>query len=134
MSNADPVHEKLDIRSNSTLKISAPIPVEYVFTEGGNNTPKFDPWGVPLFTVSDLDDDGCDDVVLDWTDSRTSFQIFYGNKAAAVKQVDVFEQEHDLRTVRQFEFAGLNGDGVQDIVCFTALCMEGKAIRCPLGL
>ena len=52
VSNADPVPEKLDIRSNFTVKISAPIPTEYVFTEG-SNTPKFDPWGVPLFTVSD---------------------------------------------------------------------------------
>ena len=80
VSNADPVPEKLDIRSNFTVKISAPIPTEYVFTEG-SNTPKFDPWGVPLFTVSDLDDDGCDDLVLDWTDSLTPIQIFYGNKA-----------------------------------------------------
>ena len=119
VSNADPVPEKLDIRSNFTVKISAPIPTEYVFTEG-SNTPKFDPWGVPLFTVSDLDDDGCDDLVLDWTDSLAPIQIFYGNKAGAVKQVDVFEQEHDVRTVRQFEFADLNEDGVQDIVGFTA--------------
>ena len=87
-----------------------------------------------LFTVSDLDDDGCDDVVLDWTDCVPLSRYFTVIKPAAmVKQVDVFEQEHDVRTVRQFEFAGLNGDGVQDIVCFTAPCMEGKA-RCPLGL
>ena len=36
VSNADPVPEKLDIRSNFKVKISAPIPIEYVFTEGSN--------------------------------------------------------------------------------------------------
>ena len=101
MSNADSVTKKLDIRSNFTVKISAPMPTEYVFIKG-SITPIFDPWGVPLFTVSDLDDDGCDDAVLNWTDPLIPIQIFYGNKAGAVKQVDVFEQGHGVRTVRQF--------------------------------
>jgi hypothetical protein len=71
---------------------------------------------VPLFTVSDLDYDGCDDVVLDWTDSLTPIQVFYGNSDGAVKRADVFEQKYNVRTVRQFEFTDLNEDGVQDIV------------------
>jgi len=75
---------------------------------------------VPLFTVSDLDNDGCDDVVLDWTDSLTPIQVFYGNSDGAVKRADVFEQKYNVRTVRQFEFADLNEDGVQDIVGFTS--------------
>lgn len=117
--HADVVSETLDIRSNFSLKVSNPILTEYVFTEGSNK-PKFEPWGVAIFTVADLDQDKCDDVVLEWSDSLSPIQIFYGNETGILKQESPFEPDVRVRSIRQFKFADLNQDDVLDIVGFTA--------------
>ena len=118
-SYADIAPEILDIKSNFSPKVTKPIPTEYVFTEGSNE-PKFDPWGVGIFTVADLDQDQCDDVVLEWSDSLSPIQVFYGNKTGALEQGFPFQPGVKVRSVRQFKFSDLNHDGVLDIVGFTA--------------
>ena len=109
----------LDLKANFTIQISKPIPTEYVFTNG-SNSPEIDPWGVAVFKVADLDNDGCDDVALEWTDSFSSPQIFYGNSTGVLIRENVFLTDARVRSIRQFEFDDLNGDGIKDIFGFTA--------------
>ena len=118
-SYAENLYEALDIKSNFTLKVSEPIPTEYVFTEGANE-PKFEAYGVAIFTVADLDKDSCDDVILSWADSLSPIQVFYGGSDGFLKRKNSFQSEKKVRTVRQFKFADLNQDGFLDIVGFTA--------------
>jgi hypothetical protein len=118
-SYAENLYEALDIKSNFTLRVSEPIPTEYVFTEGANE-PEFEPHSVAIFTVADLDKDNCDDVILNWADSLSPIQVFYGSGDGFLKRKNPFQSEKKVRTVRQFKFADLNQDGFLDIVGFTA--------------
>lgn len=118
-SYAENLYEVLDIKSNFTLRVSEPIPTEYVFTEGANG-PKFEPYGVAAFRVADIDQDTCDDVILDWQDSLSPIQVFYGDKDGTLKRLDPFTNKVNFRSVRQFEVKDLNQDGILDLVGFTA--------------
>ena len=114
-SYAENLYEVLDIKSNFTLRVSEPIPTEYVFTEGANG-PKFEPYGVAAFRVADIDQDTCDDVILDWQDSLSPIQVFYGDKDGTLKRLDPFTNKVNFRSVRQFEVKDLNQDGILDLV------------------
>jgi hypothetical protein len=75
---------------------------------------------VGIFTFTDLDQDKCNDVILEWSESLSPIQVFYRNKTGALEQGFPFQPSVKVRSVHQFKFSDLNHDGVLDINGFTA--------------
>ena len=115
---SDAEYPALDFYSLYQRVESAPFPIEYVYT-GGANKPAFERFAVPKFYVADLNNDRCDDVLLDWADSAGEPIVFFGNKSGKLEARDVFPGHNKVRTIREAGFEDLNGDGFLDIVGFS---------------
>lgn len=115
---SDAEYPALDFYSLYQRVESAPFPIEYVYTEGANK-PAFEKFAVPKFYVADLNNDRCDDVLLDWADSAGEPIVFFGNKSGKLEARDVFPGHNKVRTIREAGFEDLNGDGFLDIVGFS---------------
>ena len=115
---SDAKYPALDFYSLYQRVESAPFPIEYVYTEGANK-PAFEKFAVPKFYVADLNNNRCDDVLLDWADSAGEPIVFFGNKSGKLEARDVFPGHNKVRTIREAGFEDLNGDGFLDIVGFS---------------
>ena len=61
---------------------SESVPSQYVFTNG-TNKPVFGRMSNSLIYVSDLDNDKCDDGLLDFADSAAEPRVFFGNSESS---------------------------------------------------
>ena len=113
-------HEAVSVDfSRYRVVYSAPVPNQFVFTNGANK-PAFERMSNSIIYVADLDNDKCDDVLLDFADSAAEPRVFFGNSEYKFVASDPFIGTHPVRHIRRATFSDLNGDGVKDIIGFTA--------------
>ena len=113
-------HETVSVDfSRYKVIYSEPVPNQYVFTNG-TNKPVFGRMSNSLIYVSDLDNDKCDDVLLDFADSAAEPRVFFGNSEKKFVASDPFIGTYPVRHIRRASFADLNNDGVNDIIGFSA--------------
>ena len=113
-------HEGVSVDfSRYRVVYSAPVPNQFVFTNGANK-PAFERMSNSIIYVADLDNDKCDDVMLDFADSAAEPRVFFGNSEYKFVASDPFIGTHPVRHIRRATFSDLNGDGVKDIIGFTA--------------
>lgn len=97
---------------------SVSIPIEYVYTNGAS-TPRFpdQAFGLLYLFSHDFDADGCDDVLASFGDSYSSPGVIFGGKGGyRFRHIGLPKTRH-LRNIGKGD---LNGDGIVDLVGFTA--------------
>ena len=111
--------EGVDFERLYDIVLSEPVSHEFVYTEG-QNTPLYEAMAVPNYYVGDLNDDNCDDLLLDYSDSLGIPQVFFGNKEREFTPTTPFIGDARVRTIRRAQFADINNDGRTDFVGFTS--------------
>ena len=117
---ASPIDEAVSVDfSRYEVTYSASVPKQFVFTNGANK-PAFEPMSNSIIYVADIDNDNCDDVLLDFADSAAEPRVFFGNPEKEFVASDPFIGKNPVRHIRRAAFADLNDDGINDIIGFTA--------------
>ena len=111
--------EGVDFERLYDIVLSEPMDHEYLYTEG-KNTPLYEAMAVPNYYVGDLNDDSCDDLLLDYSDSLGIPQVVFGNKEKKFAPTTPFIGDARVRTIRRAQFVDINKDGKTDFVGFTA--------------
>lgn len=111
--------EGVDFERLYNIVLSEPVNHEFVYTEG-QNTPLYEAMAVPNYYVGDLNDDNCDDLLLDYSDSLGIPQVFFGNKEREFAPTTPFIGDARVRTIRRAQFVDINNDGRTDFVGFTS--------------
>ena len=109
--------EGVDFERLYNIVLSEPVNHEFVYTEG-KNTPLYEAMAVPNYYVGDLNDNNCDDLLLDYSDSLGIPQVFFGNKEMEFTPTIPFIGDARVRTIRRAQFADINNDGRTDFVGF----------------
>lgn len=94
------------------------VPREYVFTNG-KDTPKFEQYSVIKLFAHDLNNDQCDDLLIDFFDSKSEPLTVFGKKTHRFIPEKVFNMPK-VRSIRSISKGDLNNDGISDLVAWTA--------------
>ena len=96
------------------------FPAQYVFTDGEAQPSAFDEIIDPWPFAADFNHDGCDDVMVDFFDSYGAVQFILGDPEGALQIVELIPDANITRSIRNIAQADLDGDGLLDLVGFTA--------------
>jgi len=93
------------------------LPREYVWTEG-QSSPRFEDenYSVASLYVHDFDADGCDDVLVSFSDSLSVPRVVMGGRESRIGDLSL----PPVRTIRHAVSRDVNGDGILDFIAFTA--------------
>lgn len=112
---------QFNLRDNfSATPITMNVPIEYVWTEG-LSAPKYqnEAYGVKGLFVFDFNNDGCDDILTQYSDSYAQPGIVWGRADGKLEWVK-YSDVPATRTLRNASQRDLNADGVLDLVLWTA--------------
>lgn len=115
---------KMRFDDHFTWGVPLTVPVEYAFTNG-EPQPKVKGHGTTPFPfVADVNGDRCDDLIMQFGDSYAHPRILYGradlgddSKTITIEPATDFPKS---RTIRNISRRDADGDGVPDLVAFTA--------------